>query len=103
MALGARASVEEMIGPPIGSIGSSTLLEPVASSRCSHWMRWPSTSTLLPSRIFAQPWITFTPCFFRSAATPLVRRSTMPSFHSTLRLMSRRGEDTLMPSGEGSV
>lgn len=27
----------------------------------------------------------------------------MPSFHSTLRPMSRRGEDTLMPSGEDSV
>jgi hypothetical protein len=28
-----------MIGPPIGSIGRLTLFEPVASTRCSHWMR----------------------------------------------------------------
>ncbi|MNG18069.1 hypothetical protein D3C84_1020990 [compost metagenome] len=60
-------------------------------------MRWPSTSTLLPSRIFAQPWITLTPCFFSRAATPLVNRSTIASFQATLWPMSRLGAETLMP------
>ncbi|MNP46294.1 hypothetical protein D3C76_1402820 [compost metagenome] len=101
--MGARASVDEMIGPPNGSIGNVTLFEPVASNRCSQRMRWPSTSTCLPSRIFAQPWMTLTPCFFNSAATPVVRRSTMPSFQATLRPMSRRGEETLMPSSDSPL
>ncbi|MNG27855.1 hypothetical protein D3C84_1130280 [compost metagenome] len=38
--------------------------------------------------------------FFSSAATPVVRRSTMPSFHSTLLLISRVGAETLMPNAE---
>ncbi|MNP31083.1 hypothetical protein D3C76_1241890 [compost metagenome] len=98
--VGASASVEEMIGPPMGSIGKLTLFDPVASTRCSHWMRVSPTSTVLPSTTLAQPWMTWTLCFFSRAATPVVRRSTMPSFHSTLLPISRVGAETLMPRAE---
>jgi hypothetical protein len=62
----------------------------------------PVTSTVLPSRMRAQPRITCTPFFFSSAPTPPVRRLTMPSFQPTVRPMSMLGAAARMPSGESA-
>ena len=61
------------------------------------------TSTVLPSRMVAQPLTSLTPFFFSSAPTPPVSFLTMPSFQATVLSRSMRGALLVMPSGDVSA
>src|SRR6266851_4702027 len=84
-----------MIGPLNGNAGSVVGTEPVASTTCSALTTCGpvsvSTRQVLPSTITARPCRILTRCLFRSAPTPLVRRPTMPFFHSIVRAKSMVG------------
>ena len=92
-----------MTRPPNGSAGNATGTEPVASTTCSALTTCGpvsvSTRQVLPSTITAWPCRILTLCRFSSAPTPLVRRPTMPSFHSIVRAKSMVGRSTRKPNG----
>ena len=75
--------------PPNGRVGSAAATEPVASTTCSARTTCGPVSVSmrqdLPSTISAWPCRILTRWRFSSAPTPLVRRPTMPSFHSMVR------------------
>jgi hypothetical protein len=95
--------VDEITAPPNGSDGSSTGTEPVAMTICSARISCSpvsvSTTTVLPSRNRARPWMDFTPAFFNNPATPVVSRPTIRSFQAIVFFMSMAGSASEMPSG----
>ncbi len=105
----ASASVDDRTSPPNLSAGSSTGSEPVARTRCSHWMRLSPVSALtvavLPSTIVAIPRSVRTLAFFKSAPTPFMSRVTIASFQAMVRAKSSFGgpiESPMAPKPRGS-
>ncbi len=89
--------------PPNGSPGSDTGSDPAARMTCSAVIATApeavSTVQLLASVKVAQPSTTRTFACARRPATPPESRSTMPSFHATVRARSSRGGwSSVMPS-----